>query len=84
MIETRALHVMVSSDHSSADLQVADAIARVISRYAVDLTPGLRLTMPHDGVDVTYLAKAAINLGSVVRAARAPSPSICPPLLARR
>jgi hypothetical protein len=32
MVEARSLHVIVSSDHPSADEQVAEAIARVVSR----------------------------------------------------
>jgi hypothetical protein len=43
MVEIRSLHVLVSSHHPSADEQVAEAIARVASRYAVDLTPEIEV-----------------------------------------
>ena len=61
-IETRSLHVFVSSDHPLADEQVAEAVARVLSRYAIDFTPRIELNMPHDGDDVTYVASAAITV----------------------
>jgi hypothetical protein len=57
-VETRSLHVIVSSDHPSADEQVAEAIARVVSRYAVDLRPEIEVNVPHAGSKVTYVAKA--------------------------
>ena len=50
MVEARSLHVLVSSHHPSADEQVADAIARVASRYAVDLTPEIEVNVPQSGV----------------------------------
>jgi hypothetical protein len=71
-IEARSLHVVVWSSHPLANEQMAEAIARVLSRYAVDLSSGVEVTMPHDGVNVTYVARAAINLASVLRAARTP------------
>jgi predicted dinucleotide-binding enzyme len=70
MVEARALHVLVSSDHHSADEQVAEAIARVLSRYAVDLGPEVRLKVSHDGVEVPYTARPAMSLASLVRQAR--------------
>jgi hypothetical protein len=75
-VEARSLHVVVWSSHSDADEEVAEAIARVLSRYAVDLASGIEVTIPHDGVGVTYVARAAINLTSVVRAARTPRAGI--------
>jgi hypothetical protein len=70
MIEARSLHVIVSSDHPSADEQVAEAIARVVSRYAVDLRPEIEINVPHAGIKVTYVAKAAMRFSSHLRAAR--------------
>jgi hypothetical protein len=70
MIETRSLHVLVSSDHPLADEQVAQAIARVLARYAVDFTPGVEVTVPHDGDGVTYVASAHTSFSSYVRASR--------------
>ncbi|HEY7244032.1 MAG TPA: hypothetical protein VH678_09140 [Xanthobacteraceae bacterium] len=72
-VEARSLHVVVWSSHPNADEQIAEAVARVVSRYAVDLSSGIEITFPQDGVNVTYAASAAINLASVVRAARAAS-----------
>jgi hypothetical protein len=71
-VEARSLHVVVWSDHSDADEEVAEAIARVLTRYAVDFKSGLEVTFPQDGINVTYVAKPAINLASAVRAARMP------------
>ena len=70
MIETRSLHVLVSSEHPLADEQVAQAIARVLSRYAVDFTPGVEVTVRHDGDDITYVASAHMSFLSYVRASR--------------
>jgi hypothetical protein len=70
MVEARSLHVIVSSDHPSADEQVAEAIARVVSRYAVDLRPAVEVNVPHAGSKVTYVAKAAMRFSSHLRAAR--------------
>jgi hypothetical protein len=64
-IETRSLHVLVSSDHPLANEQVAEALARVLSRYAVDFTPGLEVNVPQDGNDVPYVASAPNTIGSV-------------------
>jgi hypothetical protein len=50
MIEARSLHIIVSSDHPSADEHVAEAIARVVSRYAVDLTPEIEVNVPQAGI----------------------------------
>jgi hypothetical protein len=50
MVEARSLHVIVSSDHPSADEQVAEAIARVVSRYAVDLRPEIEVNVPYVGI----------------------------------
>ena len=36
VVEARSLHVVVWSNHSDADEEVAEAIARVLTRYAVD------------------------------------------------
>ena len=72
-VEARPLHVVVWSSHPKADQEIAEAIPRVISRYAVDLSSGVEITFPDDGTSVTYVARAAINLASVVRAARRPS-----------
>jgi hypothetical protein len=69
-VEARWRQLIVSSDDASADEHIAEAIARVAARYAVDLGSGVQVTMAHDGVDVTYVARAALNLASVVRAAR--------------
>jgi hypothetical protein len=52
---------------------VAEAIGRVVSRYAIDLSSGVEVTVPQDGINVTYVARAASNLASVVRAARTAS-----------
>ena len=69
MVEARSLHVIVSSDHPSADEQVAEAIARVASRYAVDLTPEIEVNMPQAGITVPYVGKAALRFSSRLRAA---------------
>ena len=69
MIEARSLHVIVSSDHPSADEQVAEAIARVVSRYAVDLTPEIEVNVPQAGIKVPYMGKAALRFSSRLRAA---------------
>jgi hypothetical protein len=45
----------------SADVRVAEAIARVLSRYAVDYGSGVEVNMSHDGVEVTYVAATAMN-----------------------
>ena len=71
-VEVRSLHVVVWSNNSDADEEVAEAIARVLTRYAVDFKSGLEVTFPQDGINVTYVAKPAINLASAVRAARKP------------
>jgi hypothetical protein len=60
MIEARSLHIIVSSDHPSADEQVAEAIARVVSRYAVDLTPEIEVNVPQAGIKVPYVANALL------------------------
>ena len=70
MVEARSLHVIVSSDHPSADEQVAEAIARVVSRFAVDLTPEIEVNVPRADIKVTYVAKAAMRFSSYLRAAR--------------
>jgi hypothetical protein len=70
MVEARSLHVIVSSDHPSADEQVAEAIARVVSRYAVDLRPEIEVNVPYVGIKVTYVAKAVMRFSSRLRAAR--------------
>ena len=67
---TRWRQLIVSSDDPAAEEQVAEAIARVLSRYAVAYTSAVEVTIPNDGVDVTYVAKAAINRVSTVRGAR--------------
>ena len=71
-VVVRSLRVIVSSDHPYADEQVAEAIARVVSRYAVDLTGGIEVSILHDGVGLKYVVRAAMNLASAVRAARRP------------
>jgi hypothetical protein len=73
MVEARAQHVLVSSDHHSADEQVAEAIARVLSRYAVDLRPEVEVKVSHDGVEVPYVARPTMSLASLVREARTQS-----------
>jgi len=57
-IEANWLHVLVSSDHPLADKQVAESIARVLSRYAIDFTAGVKVTVPFDGDDITYVVSA--------------------------
>jgi hypothetical protein len=64
------LHVIVSSDHPSADEEVAEAIARVASRCAVDLTPEIEVNVPQAGISLPYVAKAAMRFSSHLRAAR--------------
>ena len=49
---------------------MAEAIARVLSRYAVNIKSGVEVTFPQDGINLAYVAKPAINLASAVRAAR--------------
>jgi hypothetical protein len=71
-VEVRSVRVVVRSNHPDADEAVAEAVARVLSRYAVAYTPGIEVTMPQGGVEVTYVARAATNLASAVRAARTP------------
>jgi hypothetical protein len=61
MVEVRSLRVLVSSHHPSADEQVAEAIARVASRYAVDLTPEIEVNVPQAGINVPYVAKAVMK-----------------------
>jgi hypothetical protein len=56
MIEARWLEIMVSSDHPLADERVAEAIARVLSRYWVDTASGVELIMTHRGANIAYLA----------------------------
>ena len=72
-IEVRSLHVLVSSEHPLADEQVAEALARVLSRYAVDFRPGVEVKVPHDGEEVTYVANAHKSFLSYVRAAKTAS-----------
>ena len=77
MVEARWRQLVVSCDDPSADQQIAEAIARVVARYAVDLRSGVQVTMSQSGTNVTYVAKPAINLISVLRAARkAPAASV--------
>ena len=61
MVEARSLHVIVSSHHPSADEQVAEAIARLTSRYAVDLTPEIEVNVPQAGINVPYVARAVMR-----------------------
>jgi hypothetical protein len=70
MVEARWRQLVVSCDDAAADERIAEAIARVLARYSVDFGAGVQVTMPHDGANVTYVARAAINLASAVRAAR--------------
>src|SRR5947209_11350066 len=70
MVEARWRQLVVSSDHAAADEQIAEAIARVLARQAVDLRSGVQVTMRHDGANVTYVARTASNLASAVRDAR--------------
>jgi hypothetical protein len=70
-VEARSLHVVVWSSHPDADEEVADAIARVLSRYTVDLASGVEISVPHQGDEVTYVARTAKGLASAVREARA-------------
>ena len=59
MVEARWLEMMVSSDHPLADERVAEAIARVVSRYWVGATSGFEVIMTHRGANIAYLARAA-------------------------
>jgi len=70
MLEARSLHVVVSSDHVLADERVAQAVARVLSRYAIAFTPAVEIIVPQDGIKVTYTAKAATSLASPLRRAK--------------
>jgi hypothetical protein len=70
MVEARWRQLVVSADDPLADEQIAEAIARVLSRYAVDFRSGVEVRVPHDGAQVTYVAKLAMNLVSHLRAAR--------------
>jgi hypothetical protein len=72
LVEAHWRRLIVSSDHPSADEQVAEAIARVLSRYAVDYGSGVEVTMSHDGVEVTYVASQPMSLASALRASRGP------------
>ena len=58
MVEARWLEMMVSSDHPLADERVAEAIARVLSRYWVDAASGVEVMMTHSGANITYPARA--------------------------
>lgn len=71
VVEVRSLHVVVRSSHPSADEQVAEAIVRVVSQYAVDLSSGVEVAFPQHGVNVPYVAKRAMNLITHLREARA-------------
>jgi len=71
LVEVRSVHVVIWSSHPSADEQVAEAIARVVSRHPVDLSSGVEVAFPQDGVNVPYVAKRATNLVTHLRAARA-------------
>ena len=50
--------MMVSSDHPLADERVAEAIARVLSRYWVDPRQGVEVILTHRGANIAYLARA--------------------------
>ena len=65
MLEARWRQLVVSADDPLADEQIAEAIARVLSRYAVDFRSGVEVSVPHDGA-----SKLARNLVSHLRAAR--------------
>jgi hypothetical protein len=58
MVEARWLEMMVSSDHPLADERVAEAIARVLSRYWVDPRQGVEVILTHRGANIAYLARA--------------------------
>ncbi len=58
MVEARWLEMMVSSDHPLADERVAEAIARVLSRYWFDTASGVELIMTHRGANIAYLVRA--------------------------
>jgi hypothetical protein len=58
-VEARSLHVVVWSSHPEADEEVADAIARVLSRYTVDLASGVEIFVPHHGSDEPRVARAS-------------------------
>ena len=47
---------------------MAEAIARVVSRYAVDLTPEIEVNVPQAGINVPYVAKAVMRFSSHLRA----------------
>jgi hypothetical protein len=70
MVEARWRQLVVSSNDAAADEQIAEAIARVVAHHAVDLRSGVQVTMAHDGVNATYVARTATNLASAVRGAR--------------
>jgi hypothetical protein len=74
LIEAHWRQLIVSSDHPSADEQVAEAIARVLSRYAVDYSSGVKVTVSHDGTEVTYVVARPMRLAGALRASRAPHP----------
>ena len=57
MVEARWLEMMVSSDHPLADERVAEAIARVLSRYWVDTASGVELIM--SGVELIITHRGA-------------------------
>src|SRR5258708_3667150 len=58
MVEARWLEMMVSSDHPLADERVAEAIARVLSRYWVDPRQGVEVILTHRGANIAYLVRA--------------------------
>jgi hypothetical protein len=46
------------NDHPLADGRVAEAFARVLSRYWVDAASGVEVILTHRGANIAYLARA--------------------------
>jgi hypothetical protein len=85
MVEARWRQLIVSSDHPSADERVDEAIARVLSRYAVGYSSGVDVVMPHEGVRVAYQARThPMRLLTVRRAAMSLPPVLDVPLRIER
>jgi hypothetical protein len=62
MVEAGWLEIIVASGHPLADERVAEAVARVLSRYWVDAASGVEVIMTHAGASVAYLAKQRSDL----------------------
>jgi hypothetical protein len=80
-VEARWRQLIVSSAHPSADERVAEAIARVLSRYAVDYASGVEVVMPHDGLQVPYqVAVHPLSLLSLRRRGQNREPDLEKPI----